>query len=131
MSKTAIAFGAGLALIVAACGGTTNDAGQAAGTGTGAPAPTSGSSTTPSYFTVPAEQLSHLQMATAARTQWERERLMFDLSGGYKINRTNELTLSCRNVFNQALESYFNVPGTIAYKDTFGAVWTLGVRGRF
>lgn len=68
---------------------------------------------------------------TAARTQWERERLMFDFSGGYKINRTYELTLSCRNVFNQALESYFNVPGTIAYKDNFGAVWTLGVRGRF
>ncbi|MBI5769362.1 MAG: TonB-dependent receptor [Verrucomicrobia bacterium] len=68
---------------------------------------------------------------TAARTQWERERLMFDFSGGYKINRTYELTLSCRNVFNQALESYFNVPGTIAYKDNFGAVWTLGVRARW
>ena len=56
---------------------------------------------------------------------------MFDFSGGYKINRTYELTFSCRNVFNQALESYFNVPGTIAYKDNFGAVWTAGIRGRF
>ena len=74
---------------------------------------------------------ARLTSITAVRTQWERERLMFDLSGGYKINRTYELTLSCRNVFNQALESYFNVPGTIAYKDNFGAVWTLGVRGRF
>ena len=68
---------------------------------------------------------------TAARTQWERERLMFDLSGGFKLNRTYELTLSCRNVLNQALETYFNAPGTIAFKDNFGAVWTLGVRGRF
>ena len=74
---------------------------------------------------------ARLTSITAARTQWERERLMFDLSGGYKISRTYELTLSCRNVFNQALESYFNVPGTIAYKDNFGAVWTVGVRGRF
>ena len=74
---------------------------------------------------------ARLTSITAARTQWERERLMFDLSGGYKLSRTYELTLSCRNVFNQALESYFNVPGTIAYKDNFGAVWTLGVRGRF
>ena len=74
---------------------------------------------------------ARLTSITAVRTQWERERLMFDLSGGYKLSRTYELTLSCRNVFNQALESYFNVPGTIAYKDNFGAVWTLGVRGRF
>ena len=68
---------------------------------------------------------------TTVRSQWERERLMFDFSGGYKINRTYELTFSCRNVFNQALESYFNAPGTIAYKDNFGAVWTAGIRGRF
>ena len=74
---------------------------------------------------------ARLTSITAARTQWDRERLMFDFSGGYKINRTYELTLSCRNVFNQALESYFNVPGTIAYKDNFGAVWTAGIRGRF
>ena len=68
---------------------------------------------------------------TAARTQWERERLMFDYSGGFKLNRTYELTLSCRNIFNQALEAYANAPGTIVYKDNFGAVWTLGLRGRF
>jgi iron complex outermembrane receptor protein len=74
---------------------------------------------------------ARLTSITAARTQWERERLMFDLSGSCKLSRTYDLTLSCRNVFNQALESYFNVPGTIAYKDNFGAVWTLGVRGRF
>jgi iron complex outermembrane recepter protein len=68
---------------------------------------------------------------SAVRTQWERERLMFDLSGAYRLNRTYEITLSGRNIFNQALESYFNAPGTIAYRDNFGAVWTLGVRGRF
>ena len=74
---------------------------------------------------------ARLTSITAARTQWDRERLMFDFSGGYKINRTYELTLSCRNVFNQALETYFNVPGTIGFKDNFGAVWTASVRGRF
>jgi TonB-dependent receptor len=68
---------------------------------------------------------------TATRSQWERERLMFDLSGGFKLNRTYEITLSGRNIFNQALESYSDAPGTIIYKDNFGAVWTLGIRGRF
>ncbi|MBI4626013.1 MAG: TonB-dependent receptor, partial [Verrucomicrobia bacterium] len=68
---------------------------------------------------------------TAVRSQWERERLMFDFSGGYKLNRTYEITLSGRNILNQALEEYFNAPGTIRYKDNFGAVWTLGLRGRF
>ena len=56
---------------------------------------------------------------------------MFDYSGGFKLNRTYELTLSCRNIFNQALEAYADAPGTIVYKDNFGAVWTLGLRGRF
>ncbi len=69
--------------------------------------------------------------ALGVNSTWERERLMFDYSGGFKLNRTYELTLSCRNVLNQALETYINAPGTIAYKDNFGAVWTLGVRGRF
>ena len=68
---------------------------------------------------------------TAVRSQWERERLMFDFSGGYKLNRTYEITLSGRNIFNQALEAYADAPGTIVYKDNFGAVWTLGLRGRF
>jgi TonB-dependent receptor len=74
---------------------------------------------------------ARLTSITAARTQWDRERLMFDFSGGYKLGRTYELTLSCRNVFNQALETYFDVPGTIGFKDNFGAVWTAGIRGRF
>ena len=69
--------------------------------------------------------------ALGANSTWERERLMFDYSGGWKLNRTYELTLSCRNVLNQALETYINAPGTISYKDNFGAVWTIGVRGRF
>ena len=68
---------------------------------------------------------------SAVRTQWERERLMFDLSGGVRLNRTYEITLSGRNIFNQALEAYANAPGTIVYRDNFGAVWTLGIRGRF
>ena len=74
---------------------------------------------------------ARLTSITAARTQWERERLMFDFSGGYKLNRTYEITLSGRNILNQALEAYAVVPGTIVYKDNFGAVWTLGLRGRF
>ena len=68
---------------------------------------------------------------TASRSQWERERLMFDFSGGWRLNRTYELTLSGRNILNQPLEAYADVPGTIVYRNNFGAVWTIGVRGRF
>jgi len=68
---------------------------------------------------------------TATRSQWERERLMFDFSGGWRLNRTYELTLSGRNILNEALSAYADAPGTIVYKDNFGAVWTFGIRGRF
>lgn len=68
---------------------------------------------------------------TATRSQWERERLMFDFSGGWRLNRTYEITLSGRNILNQPLEAYADAPGTIVYKNNFGAVWTAGIRGRF
>jgi hypothetical protein len=85
-------------------------------------------------FTAPRSVKEQIDAAyLEGNSRWRQVR--FNLSARFErtrtINRTYELTLSCRNVFNQALEFCFNVPCTIAFKDNFGAVWTLAVRGRF
>ena len=56
---------------------------------------------------------------------------MFDLSGGYKLGRTYELTLSGRNINNSPIKGYENAPGNIRMNEYLGPVWTLGIRGRF
>jgi outer membrane receptor protein involved in Fe transport len=67
----------------------------------------------------------------ATQTQWQYERLMFDVSGGYKLNQTYDLTLSGRNIANSPIRGYVNQPGILRVNQLYGAVWTLGVRGRF
>ena len=42
-----------------------------------------------------------------------------------------ELTLSGRNIFDSPIRSYVNNPGQLRTKFNYGAVWTVGVRGRF
>jgi hypothetical protein len=56
---------------------------------------------------------------------------MFDVSGGYRFNQTYELTVSGRNITNAPIRGYTNEPGILRINQEFGAVWTLGVRGRF
>ena len=68
---------------------------------------------------------------SATQTAWQYERLMFDLSGGFKINQTYEMTLSGRNIGNSPIRGYSNEPGRLLTNTYFGAVWTLGIRGRF
>ena len=58
-----------VALAAAACGGSSQPAG-APQTGAGAPAATDASSTTAGYFTLPQEQMSHVQLATVSQTRW-------------------------------------------------------------
>jgi iron complex outermembrane recepter protein len=65
------------------------------------------------------------------QTAWQYERLMFDVSGGFKFNRTYEMTLSGRNIGNSPIRTYSNEPGLLLSNTVFGAVWTVGVRGRF
>jgi TonB-dependent receptor len=67
----------------------------------------------------------------ATQEQWSYERIMFDLSGGIKFNQTYELTLSGRNILNSPIRSYVNEPGQLRTNFNYGAVWTVGVRGRF
>ena len=74
---------------------------------------------------------ARLTSVAATQTQWQYERLMFDVSGGYKINSTYELTLSGRNVGNAPIRGYVNEPGLLRVNQLYGAVWTLGIRGRF
>jgi membrane fusion protein, heavy metal efflux system len=58
-----------VALAAAACGGSSQPAG-APPAGTAASGSKDTSSTTASYFTVPQEQMSHVQVATVSQTQW-------------------------------------------------------------
>jgi TonB-dependent receptor len=62
---------------------------------------------------------------------WQYERIMFDFSGGYRFNRTYELTVSGRNILNSPIETYSNTPGLMRAVNRYGAAWTVGVRGRF
>ncbi len=67
----------------------------------------------------------------ANQVQWQYERLMFDLSGGLKLGPTYEVTLSGRNIANSPNRGYSDQPGNLRINMYYGAVWTLGVRGRF
>ncbi len=62
---------------------------------------------------------------------WQYERIMFDFSGGYRFNRTYELTVSGRNILNSPIATYSNTPGLLRVVNRYGAAWTVGVRGRF
>jgi iron complex outermembrane recepter protein len=63
--------------------------------------------------------------------RWHAERLLADLSAGYKINRTYELTLSGRNISDAFQDYYSNEPGLLRSREILGPVWTIGVRGRY
>jgi iron complex outermembrane recepter protein len=67
----------------------------------------------------------------ATQTQWQYERIMFDLSGGYKITPRYELTISGRNILDAPIRGYVNEPGILRTNFNYGAVWTVGVRGRW
>jgi TonB-dependent receptor len=63
--------------------------------------------------------------------RWWSEQFLADLSAGYKLTRTYELTLSGRNITNSFQDYYSNEPGLLRSREILGPVWTLGVRGRF
>ena len=67
----------------------------------------------------------------ATQVQWAYERIMFDVSGGFKFNQKYELTISGRNILNSPIRGYTNEPGILRVNQKYGAVWTVGVRGRF
>jgi TonB-dependent receptor len=63
--------------------------------------------------------------------RWQAERFLVDVSGGYKFNRTYELTLAGRNITDAFQDYYSNQPGLLRSREILGPIWTLGVRGRF
>jgi iron complex outermembrane recepter protein len=69
--------------------------------------------------------------ATTGEEVWQYERLMFDFSGGYRINQTYEITVTGRNILNSPIATYSNEPGLLRSSARFGPAWTIGVRGRF
>ena len=74
---------------------------------------------------------ARLTSFSATQQQWNYERIMFDLSGGFKINQKYEVTLSGRNILDSPIRSYVNEPGLLRTNFYYGAVWSVGVRGRF
>jgi len=74
---------------------------------------------------------ARLNSSSATEEIWQYERIMFDFSGGYRINRTYEVTLSGRNILNSPIETFSNEPGRMRVVNRYGAAWTIGVRGRF
>lgn len=74
---------------------------------------------------------SRLNSTNATQGIYQYERIMFDFSGGYKLNNTYEITLTGRNILNSPIATYSNNPGNLRSRAYFGAAWTLGVRGRF
>ena len=74
---------------------------------------------------------ARLQGITATQRQWQYERIMFDVSGGYKLGSRYELTLSGRNILNSPIAGFVNEPGIMRARFYYGAVWSLGVRGRW
>ena len=67
----------------------------------------------------------------ATQTQWQYERIMFDVSGGYRFSSRYDLTISGRNVLNSPIRGYVDNPGLIQRQFNYGAVWTVGVRAVF
>jgi iron complex outermembrane receptor protein len=77
-------------------------------------------------------QASRYNTTNAAGEEiWQYERIMFDFSGSYRINRTYEVTVSGRNILNSPIRTYANEPGYLRVINRYGAAWTVGVRGKF
>jgi len=62
---------------------------------------------------------------------WLKERTLFDLSGGYKINQHFEVMFSVRNLFNAPSQQYSNEPGRLQLYDVYGSLWNVGLKGTF
>ncbi|MBI5769135.1 MAG: TonB-dependent receptor [Verrucomicrobia bacterium] len=74
---------------------------------------------------------ARLTSIAATQTQWQTERIMFDVSGGWKLGPRYEVTLSGRNILNSPITGFVNQPGLMRTNFFYGAVWTLGLRGRW
>ena len=74
---------------------------------------------------------ARLNSVSPTEEVWQYERIMFDVSGGYKITQRYELTLSGRNVLNSPIATYSNETGRLRSRALFGPTWTVGIRGRF
>ena len=76
-------------------------------------------------------QAAKVDAVATNEVRWWSEQLLADLSAGFKINRSYELTLSGRNITNAFQDYYSNEPGLLRSREILGPIWTLGVRGRF
>jgi iron complex outermembrane receptor protein len=68
----------------------------------------------------------------AGDVEFLKERYLFDVGLGWKLNRHLDLFLSGRNAFNSGKTWVFkNSDGRIRQMERYGGQWTIGVRGHY
>ncbi|MEY4940056.1 MAG: hypothetical protein RIQ93_1791, partial [Verrucomicrobiota bacterium] len=74
---------------------------------------------------------ARINSIAATQTQWQYERIMFDVSGGYRFSSRYDLTISGRNIANSPIQVYVDKPNQLQRQFNYGAVWTVGLRAVF
>ena len=63
--------------------------------------------------------------------QYEKARLIIDLSGGFRITKHLEIALSVRNLTNVPRVWYSGAPDRISRRTIDGSLWNLSLKGNF
>lgn len=63
--------------------------------------------------------------------RWLASRELWSISASYRLNKHLELMLAGRNIFNAPSIQYSNVPGRIYLYDSYGSLWSAGIKGTF
>jgi iron complex outermembrane receptor protein len=67
----------------------------------------------------------------AGIVNYTRQRTMCDISIGYEIVRNISVFANGRNIFNEPLTAYSLSSAVITRQAKYGALWTVGVSGKF
>lgn len=63
--------------------------------------------------------------------RWLDSRELWSVSASYRLSSHLELMIAGRNIFNAPSVQYSNVPGRIYLYDTYGSLWSAGIKGTF
>jgi iron complex outermembrane receptor protein len=58
-------------------------------------------------------------------------RELWNVSASYKINKSFEVMLAGRNIFNAPDVIYSNIPGRVQQYSIYGSMWNVGIKGAF
>lgn len=63
--------------------------------------------------------------------RWLDARELWSISASYRLSKHLELMVAGRNIFNAPSVQYSNVPGRIYLYDSYGSLWSAGIKGSF